>query len=885
MNPAYALREMQNNFGNFYGIRSHITSLNPLNPHNAADAWETGALKRFEQGSKEITELQQIDGQPYLRVMRPFVVESDCLKCHAHQGYKVGDIRGGIGTDVLLTAYLADERKRNNATVLSHGMIWLIGLIGLFFSYHRERRLDNERNQAETDLRESEGRFRTIADAAPVLIWMSGTDKLCNFFNKGWLQFTGRSMEQEAGNGWSEGVHPDDLKGCFDTYVSAFDARQEFRMEYRLRRHDGEYRWIEDYGVPRFDGDGIFVGYIGNCTDITERKQAETALLKSESRFRTMFENNASVMLLIEPDSGAIVGANAAAARFYGYTIEHLQTMSIDQINTLAPAQAAAEQGCESRMERNAFIFPHRLASGEIRTVEVHSTPISLGESVLLFSIINDITERHQLEKSILESESKLRLLMNSAAEAIYGIDTNGNCPFCNPACLHMLGYQHADELIGKNMHDLIHYQHANGIAFPVEDCRIYRAFLTGETSHADDEVLWRADGTCFPAEYWSYPQIIDDKVVGAVVTFLDITDRKKSEETIWKQANFDVLTGLPNRHMFYDRLELELKKIQRTKLPLALMLIDLDHFKEVNDTLGHDMGDLLLVEAARRINECVRITDTVARLGGDEFVVILPELEDIGSAERIAQSIVQKISAPYQLKGEAGYVSASIGITLCPNDSDTIDGLLKNADQAMYAAKNRGRNCHNFFTPLMQKNVQTRQRLINDLRGALVAGQLMVYFQPIVELATGNLNKMEALIRWQHPERGLVSPAEFIPLAEETGLIFEIGDWVFHESMRWVKRWRAMYNPLLQISVNKSPLQFYKDGDEHSEWLAHLHNLGLPGQCVAIEITEGLLLDPNIPITETLRTLRNSDIQVSIDDFGTGYSSLSISRNSILIS
>ncbi len=487
-----------------------------------------------------------------------------------------------------------------------------------------------------------------------------------------------------------------------------------------------------------------------------------------------------------------------------------------------------------------------------------------------------DTCARKAAEKALFESENQLRLLLDSAAEAIYGLDMQGNCTFCNPSCLEMLGYQHTDELVGKNMHDLIHHRHANGTAFPVNDCRIYRAFLTGEKVHVDDEVLWRADGTCFPAEYWSHPQIRDGAVIGAVVTFLDITARKKSEETIFKQANFDALTGLPNRHMFYDRLAQEIKKAHRDGLKVPLLSIDLDKFKEVNDTLGHSMGDILLVEAARRIRNCMHELDTVARMDGDEFAVILSALDNVGSIERVAGNLLQKLAEPFQLGSEMVYVSASIGITLYPDDATRMEDLLKNANQAMHAAKDKGRNRFSYFMQAMQEAAQARLRLVNDLRGALAARQLRVYFQPIVDVATGNINKAEALVRWQHPERGLVSPVEFIPLAEETGLIFEIGDWVFHESMRWAERWRALHNPLLQISVNKSPLQFYKDGGDNTAWLSHLRELDLPGQSLAIEITEGLLMDANASVTGALFALRDAGIQVSMDDFGTGYSSLS---------
>ena len=373
-----------------------------------------------------------------------------------------------------------------------------------------------------------------------------------------------------------------------------------------------------------------------------------------------------------------------------------------------------------------------------------------------------------------------------------------------------------------------------------------------------------------------------EGKPLRMVGSLTDITEKKRSEELIWKQANFDTLTGLPNRRMFHDRLAQEIKKAHRAAShqggsghQVALLFIDLDHFKEINDTLGHDRGDCLLVEAARRITDCVRATDTVARLGGDEFTVLLAELDDPGSVERVAQSILQKLIEPFHLGDQTVVVSASIGITLYPDDATDLAGLVKGADQAMYVAKSLGRNRYSYFTPALQEAALARLRLINDLRGALAGDQFRVYFQPIVSLSSGRILKAEALIRWQHPQRGLVRPADFIPLAEETGLIIEIGDWVFKESARWAKRWRSMHNAELQVSVNKSPVQFVKDGANHRMWLNHLRQLELPGHSMVIEITEGLLLNTDVAIVETLLNYRDAGIQVAIDDFGTGYSSL----------
>ncbi len=355
-----------------------------------------------------------------------------------------------------------------------------------------------------------------------------------------------------------------------------------------------------------------------------------------------------------------------------------------------------------------------------------------------------------------------------------------------------------------------------------------------------------------------------------------DITEKKETEALIWQQANFDTLTQLPNRRMFLDRLQHDILKSRRDGTRIAILFIDLDHFKEVNDTLGHHQGDVLLVEAARRIGACVRQSDTVSRLGGDEFTVILPELSEVDRVEDIAQHIIDSLRMPFQLGQEQAFVSASIGITIYPDDAGNMEDLLKHADQAMYAAKGAGRNRFSYFTPALQVAALNRMRLTNDLRGALKGNQLKLYFQPIVHLPTGKIHKAEALIRWEHPQRGMVSPLEFIPLAESSGLIVDIGEWVFRESAQWVKRWREEVHPGFQVSLNQSPMEFQRERATYADWLAYLQQLGVPGESIVVEITEGLLLDANTSVTDKLLQLRDAGIQVALDDFGTGYSSLS---------
>ena len=475
-----------------------------------------------------------------------------------------------------------------------------------------------------------------------------------------------------------------------------------------------------------------------------------------------------------------------------------------------------------------------------------------------------------QLRAHSEQEHALLRGVMNSIPDLIFFKTPEGVYLGCNRAFEQYMGMPE-NAIIGKMDADFVDAATAAAIH------KMDLAMLAQGQPHVNEEWVTFPEGTKVCVEMLRTPYFSSGgKLLGMIGIGRDITARKQSEELIWRQANFDLLTSLPNRYMFRDRLEQEIKKERRAKLSLALLLIDLDHFKEINETLGHHIGDELLVEAARRIKTCTRASDTVARLGGDEFTVILTHLPHSKYVEAIAQEILTRLAEPFQLGEELAYVSASIGITLYPNDANNVEQLLKNADQAMYVAKKMGRNRYSYFTFALQEAAQGRLRLINDLRGALGANQFRLYFQPIVELASGRIHKAEALLRWQHPVRGIVGPAEFIPLAEETGLIIEIGDWVFREAARWVRRWKDLSPPGFQVSVNMSPVQFRREGTSYQQgWLDYLHRLGLSGNSMVIEITEGLLLNVDSQLASKLLKFRDVGIQVAIDDFGTGYSSL----------
>ncbi len=359
------------------------------------------------------------------------------------------------------------------------------------------------------------------------------------------------------------------------------------------------------------------------------------------------------------------------------------------------------------------------------------------------------------------------------------------------------------------------------------------------------------------------------------LVIIREITEQKKSEALVWYQANYDPLTKLPNRRMLLDRLDQEISKSRRTGQTLALLFLDLDRFKNVNDRLGHEMGDLLLVEAAKRISSCLRDSDTVARFGGDEFTVILSELEDLHSIERIAVHIINVLSQQFSLDDNYASISASIGISIYPDDAKNAEEVLKNADQAMYSAKTLGRSQFSYFTKSLQQAAQFRFILLNDMHKALTENQFQLYFQPIVDLTTNEIYKAEVLLRWNHPKVGLVKPDTFLSLAEETGLIVDIGNWVCERAIKYIKRFKNKHNIEIQLSINKSSVQFQAMA-QNENWIQYLQQLELSGDSIMIEINESVLMEADTNVNSQLVKFRELGIQIALDDFGAGYTSLS---------
>lgn len=381
-------------------------------------------------------------------------------------------------------------------------------------------------------------------------------------------------------------------------------------------------------------------------------------------------------------------------------------------------------------------------------------------------------------------------------------------------------------------------------------------------------------------AIYHNTPATPSDEELMRIKQFAHITsiaiERQQTSDLIWRQANFDDLTKLPNRNIMGEHLKQALNTATRNNTKVAVMFLDLDNFKDINDTLGHSVGDDLLIDCAKRITQCIRQKDIVARLGGDEFVMIINDFSYFVGVEKTAQKILKAVAQPYYLQNEIVHTSASIGITIYPDDGEDVVSLLKNADQAMYGAKGLGKNNYHFYTQNMRDEALKRLTLVADLRLALENEEFFIVYQPIVDLHNGHINKAEALIRWQHPTKGLIGPVDFIPIAEETGLIIDISNWVFEQVCKDVNPWRNALCPNLQISINTSPIH-YTDPDRCiTQWLDVLLKTRTPPQAILLEITENLLMDAKSSVSTKLFQFRQAGIEIALDDFGTGYSSIS---------
>lgn len=566
--------------------------------------------------------------------------------------------------------------------------------------------------------------------------------------------------------------------------------------------------------------------------------------------------------------SGALVfaGANPAADRIL--CIQHRDLIGLTLEAAFPPLSATSVPDEYRRVAAHGgSLISEQIQyrGGNIHGVfSIHAFQTIPNQMAVFFE---DVTEmRRQAEALKLSS-----MVFEHASEAMMISDAQNRILTVNPAFTRITGYS-AAEVVGA-------------------DPRILKSNRQSSEFYRD---MWQAlhDTGKWQGEIWNrrkngeiYPEYLsvittyqpDGTVFRRIGSFLDLTEKKASDELIWRQANYDALTGLPNRQMLHTRLEQVMQWAQVKQQTFALVLLDVDRFKEINDTLGHPAGDTLLRAVGHRISGYAHAPeDCVARLGGNAFAFLVSTPADQGDLDTFMLTLLEQLSEPYDWEQHFIYATVSIGAAIFPNDSGHLGKLLQYAEQAMYNAKRQGGNRFCYFTPDLQEVAQDRARLSIELRHAVVQQQFEVYFQPIVALQTGRIHKAEALLRWHHPRLGMIGSAIFIPLAEDTGLIIQLGDWVFRQAAQAVPYWKTLCGGDFQVSVNKSPIQFRHEDGAQTRWPAYLHELELEGGDLVIEITEGLLLNHDVQTMHKLQQFHESGVQFAIDDFGTGYSSLS---------
>lgn len=506
-----------------------------------------------------------------------------------------------------------------------------------------------------------------------------------------------------------------------------------------------------------------------------------------------------------------------------------------------------------------------------------------------LLNSVNNALKKRQLEADnrkmqiqLRESEKLHRYIVNKSPDIVYILDNNGYFTFINKRVETLLGYK-TKEVIGKHYTDIVHEDDLEKARYRFNERRTgKRASINVELKLKckNNDFARNFDNRILPIEINSvgvYSTANNDhskRFIGTYGIARDITDRIEAEEIIRFQAYHDMLTRLPNRTLLKDRLNQALTHAKRNGSHLSVMFLDLDRFKVINDTLGHLVGDQLLQVVAMRLRHCLREGDTLARIGGDEFTLLLPEVESRQDAEAIAIKIIKSLKEPFRFDTHELFISTSIGISHYPEDGDTIESLIKHADIAMYSVKGKGKNGYEFFNDNMIDAYSRHLSLENDLRRALDDNQFEIYYQPQINTENSTIFAMEALIRWNHPERGVISPNEFIELAEETRLIKQIGNWMLNNACADLKRWRDIGINNVRVAVNVSAVQL----EQHNFVdiiLNTLHNHRIPGDMLEIEITENTLMHDTDDGILKLRELSNHGVKIAIDDFGTGYSSL----------
>ena len=737
--------------------------------------------------------------------------------------------------------------------------------------------------QLHHELQRSELRYRTLIEEMPGTVYLAAPDDLGHLLYQSpqiatLLGFTAKEWTENPWY-WHTRLHPDDAERVRASDAEAVATGEPFTIDYRTFKRDGSLVWVRDYGMLMRDEQGEPLHWLGITLDITEQKAAEEALRESEQRLRDVVENIPAVTYTSTVVDGLTEHARLAVSRqitsILGYSTDDLSTR--DGWNRIVhpdDRELVTRLTIESDQSGEPFDATYRVqtVTGNwrwIRNVAVYTTRSD--ERVDVWQgFLFDVSDQKDAEVGLRESESRFRSAFDDAATGMALVALDGTFLRVNRAYCQMLGYQE-DELLRLDVRAITHTDDIyEGMS------RVPR-LVSGELSISYLEKRYlRKDGTLLWGSLTS-SLVRDDNgsPLYLIAQVQDITERKELERQITHQAFHDALTGLPNRVLMRDRIEQALASARRYGQQAAVLFLDLDNFKIINDSLGHSRGDDLLVEVSRRLLECVREVDTVTRFGGDEFVIVLTDVRGLPDVLDIARRVAKALDQPVQLASRFVRIHASIGIVVTRGDEDA-DDVLRHADIAMYRAKNGGRNRIELFDPVLAEHASQRLEREDALRHAIEHGDLVLHYQPKISIPRREVIGVEALVRWQHSERGLIFPGEFIDLAEETGLIVGLGEWVLEEACRQFQQWRkqGIVSRSARMSVNLSGKQFSQP-DLVGRVSEILEQTGLGAEQLVLEITETVMMEDIPGTVRMLEELKALGIAIAIDDFGMQHSSL----------
>ncbi|HZH89264.1 MAG TPA: PAS domain S-box protein [Pyrinomonadaceae bacterium] len=728
--------------------------------------------------------------------------------------------------------------------------------------------------RAEEKLARSEEQYRVLFESNPNPMWVYDTDTYAYLaVNEVAVRHYGYTREEFLRMTIFDVRPPENIPAVVEN-IASLPASHRYAGEWEHRKKDGTPIFVE-INSQQIDFGGRTARLV-LINDVTERKQAEAALRESEERYRELFENANDVIFTTDL-SGRFLSVNPAVEKVTGYARAEICRMNFTEM--LVP----------EHVEHSLHMRERKLSGGEATTCYETEIISKGGERVLLElstqlirddegapvgvqGIARDGTERKRAERALRESEERYRELFENANDLIYTHDLAGNFTSLNKTGERITGYTR-EEAGSLNIAQVIVPEH---LALARE--MMARKGEVDEATVYEVDIIAK-DGRRVPLEVSTRLVYRNGEPCGVQGIARDIAERKHTEAKLLHNAYHDALTGLPNRNLFTDHLQMAVERAKRCpEFVFAVLFLDLDRFKNVNDSLGHTVGDHLLVALSRRLQHCLRPSDVVARLGGDEFAILL---NDIGAEPReavsLAERVQQELMQPFNLGGHEVFTTASIGIALSTTGYETPEAVLRDADTVMYRAKAQGKARHEVFDQNMHARVVALLRLENDLRRAVERDEFRLQYQPIVSLDTGRVSGFEALVRWQHPELGLIQPGDFISVAEETGVIVELGQWVLEEACRQMRLWQSISprHNRLKLSVNLSSRQFVQL-DLYERIVEVLAQTGLAPTTLQLEITESILMENAHSIVPLLGRLRELGVELAIDDFGTGYSSLS---------